>query len=32
MLSGLRNEPGAEQMNGDGLSAKGFRNYVCRNG
>lgn len=28
MLSGLRNEPGAEQMNGDGLSAKGFQNCV----
>lgn len=32
MLLGLRNEPGAEQMNGHGLSAKEFQNSVCRNG
>lgn len=32
VLSGLRNEPGDEQMNGHGLSAKEFQNSVCCNG
>jgi len=32
MLSGVRNELGAEEMNGYGLSAKEFQNSVLCNG